>query len=128
MGVSGYRGGATDRTVRDRIPVGSMIIANGMQASSLALDRFSSDISPRRAKRPRGAHSDGRFAPEPRVGVDPGDDHVRGKPDLRRAVPVRGHGDDLRRRGAVESLCSLLVRRIAFTDTKQLKRFDSDAA
>ena len=40
--------GAIEATVRNLVPVGSMIIANAMQINSLALDRFKSEIQSNR--------------------------------------------------------------------------------
>ncbi|MCU4743952.1 ABC transporter permease [Halobacteria archaeon AArc-m2/3/4] len=42
--------GAIEATVRNLVPVGSMIIANAMQINSLALDRFKSEIASNRAE------------------------------------------------------------------------------
>jgi len=42
--------GAIEATVRNLVPVGSMIIANAMQTNSLALDRFKSEIASNRAE------------------------------------------------------------------------------
>ncbi|WP_242695538.1 ABC transporter permease [Halomontanus rarus] len=42
--------GAIEATVRNLVPVGSMIIANAMQINSLALDRFKSEIESNRAE------------------------------------------------------------------------------
>lgn len=42
--------GAIEATVRNLVPVGSMIIANAMQINSLALDRFKSEIEENRAE------------------------------------------------------------------------------
>ncbi|WP_247730682.1 ABC transporter permease [Halovivax limisalsi] len=42
--------GAIEPTVRNLVPVGSMIIANAMQTNSLALDRFRSEIASNRAE------------------------------------------------------------------------------
>lgn len=42
--------GAIEATVRNLVPVGSMIIANAMQINSLALDRFRDEIESNRAE------------------------------------------------------------------------------
>lgn len=42
--------GAIEATVRNLVPVGSMIIANAMQINSLALNRFKSEIKSNRAE------------------------------------------------------------------------------
>ncbi|MFC7156595.1 ABC transporter permease [Halomarina halobia] len=42
--------GAIEATVRNLVPVGSMIIANAMQINSLALDRFRGEIASNRAE------------------------------------------------------------------------------
>ncbi len=42
--------GAIEATVRNLVPVGSMIIANAMQINSLALDRFKGEIESNRAE------------------------------------------------------------------------------
>lgn len=42
--------GAIEATVRNLVPVGSMIIANSMQINSLALNRFKSEIESNRAE------------------------------------------------------------------------------
>jgi len=43
-------GGVVDPTVRNLVPVGSMIIANGMKTSSLALERFTGELDDHRAE------------------------------------------------------------------------------
>ncbi|MFB6130509.1 MAG: ABC transporter permease [Salinigranum sp.] len=43
-------GGVVAPTVRNLVPVGSMIIANGMKTSSLALERFTGEIEDNRAR------------------------------------------------------------------------------
>ncbi len=103
------------------IPVGSMLIANSMNTSALALDRFRSEVvshrgqveaalalgaTPRQAVSPYVVESV-RSSLIPRVELDPLAGHrvdpgadgrydpVGNRPGLRGAVSVRDHGDDL---------------------------------
>ena len=46
--VAMLAGGVVDPTVRNLVPVGSMIVANGMKTSSLALERFTGELDDHR--------------------------------------------------------------------------------
>ncbi|WP_459193211.1 ABC transporter permease [Halosimplex sp. J119] len=143
--------GAIDRTVRDLIPVDSMIIANGMKPSSLALDRFSGEVETHRDEieatlalgvSPSKAVS--RYVERSvRAALIPTVDSLRSLgwvwiPGLMAGMIMSGENPVYAAEyqfvvmamifgaaGLSSLVCSLVVERYAFTDAQQLKQFDA---
>jgi len=141
--------GAIEPTVRNLIPVGSMIIANGMKASALALDRFAREVETNRAEIEAvlalGVAPSTAIARHAENGVRasliPTIDSLRSLgwvwiPGLMAGMILSGENPVYAAQyqfvvmamifaaaGLSSLTCSLLLGQYAFTDAKQLRRF-----
>lgn len=143
--------GAIEATVRDLVPIGSMIVANGMKASSLALDRFGDEVESHReeieATLALGVAPSRAIARHVERGVRaaliPTVDSLRSLgwvwiPGLMAGMILSGEDPIYAAEyqfvvmamifaavGLSSLTCGLLVERYAFTDAQQLRSFES---
>jgi putative ABC transport system permease protein len=145
--------GAIERTVRNLVPVGGMIIANAMKTNSLALDRFKGEIENSRGEieallglgvPPEAAVAE-HVSESVRASLIPVVDAMRTLglvyiPGMMAGMILGGAnpiyaaeyqfvimGMIFAAGGLTSMTTSLLVGRYAFTDAAQLRRFEGEA-
>jgi putative ABC transport system permease protein len=145
--------GAIERTVRNLVPVGGMIIANAMKTNSLALDRFRGEIESSRGEieallglgvPPEAAVAE-HVSESVRASLIPVVDAMRTLglvyiPGMMAGMILGGAnpiyaaqyqfvimGMIFAAGGLTSMTTSLLVGRYAFTDAAQLRRFEGEA-
>ncbi|WP_323740450.1 ABC transporter permease [Halegenticoccus tardaugens] len=144
--------GAIETTVRNLVPVGSMIIANAMQINSLALDRFRGEITSNRAEIEAGlalgASSEAVISDHVRTGVRasliPVVDSLKSLgwvwiPGIMAGMILGGENPIYAALyqfvimamifgagGLTSMISSLLIGRYVFTDAEQLREIDAN--